>query len=175
MEPAPSSVAEIGTVIRAYRKASGLSQKELARMGGVSRATLNYLESGRDIEIGASRLLALLSVLGVPFRVPAGVDAAHDDAVVERAGKRIVGKGRRQLARHVVTEALLSGKVPDGYQGQIIEFLESAPEEVVLAAVRSAAARSGQGPRAIWKNARTLAKTVGSNRPIWSKGPDKED
>ncbi|MEK9736372.1 MAG: helix-turn-helix transcriptional regulator, partial [Candidatus Nanopelagicales bacterium] len=59
----PLTVAAVGAVIRAYRKASGLSQKDLAKLGGVSRATLNYLESGReDMEIGASRLFALLAV-----------------------------------------------------------------------------------------------------------------
>ena len=45
-------VSAVGAVIRSYRKASGISQKDLAAMVGISRATLNYLESGRDIEIG---------------------------------------------------------------------------------------------------------------------------
>ena len=38
---APLSVAAMGSVIRAHRKASGLSQKDLAKAAGVSRATLN--------------------------------------------------------------------------------------------------------------------------------------
>jgi len=161
------NVAELGSVIRAYRKASGLSQKELAKMAGVSRATLNYLESGREIEVGASKLLSLLTVLGIPVGVPAGIDHAHDDAVLDQAGKAITGAGRRRLPRHVLMEALGSGKVPAGFEAQIAQFMETAPEEVVLAAVRAASQRSDLPPKDIWKRARSLAKAVDSSRQVW--------
>ena len=72
-------VSEVGAVVRAYRKATGISQKELASLVGISRATLNYLESGREGEIGASKLLAMLELLGVPFDVPAVVEFARND------------------------------------------------------------------------------------------------
>ena len=58
-------VSEVGAVVRAYRKATGISQKELAALVGISRATLNYLESGREGEIGASKLLAMLELLEI--------------------------------------------------------------------------------------------------------------
>ncbi|MEK9811014.1 MAG: helix-turn-helix transcriptional regulator, partial [Candidatus Nanopelagicales bacterium] len=90
-----------------------MSQKDLAKLGGVSRATLNYLESGReDMEIGASRLFALLAVLGVPLAIPTEVDRAADDASLEASIRRI-GAARRRLSVSQIMEALAAGRVPD--------------------------------------------------------------
>jgi transcriptional regulator with XRE-family HTH domain len=158
-------VAAVGSVIRAYRKASGISQKDLAVMVGISRATLNYLESGRDIEIGAGKLLALLELLEIPFGVPPGVDRDHDDLVLERAARAAAGKAR--LPRRVVVEALATGRVPDGADGPLATLLEGTPEPAILAIVRAVSAGSGQTPKAVWRNGRALAKAVGCTRPVW--------
>jgi transcriptional regulator with XRE-family HTH domain len=158
-------VAEVGGVIRSYRKASGISQKDLAGMAGISRATLNYLESGRDIEIGAGKLLALLNLLAVPFGLPAGVDREHDDAALERAAR--AAAGRPKLQRKNVVEALATGRVPEGFDGPIRSLLDETPEPELLAIVRAVSAGSGQVPKAVWKNGRSLAKAVGSSRRVW--------
>lgn len=160
-------VAIVGSVVRSYRKASGISQKDLAAKVGISRATLNYLESGRDIEIGAAKLLSLLDVLGVPFTVPGDVDRTHDDAVIDKAIKGITGKGGKRLPRKALIEALTTGRPPIGFESQIEQALETAPEAAILAVVRAVSASSGLSPQAVWKNGRSLAKTVGSTRKGW--------
>jgi transcriptional regulator with XRE-family HTH domain len=157
-------VAAVGSVIRAYRKASGVSQKDLAGMVGISRATLNYLESGRDIEIGAGKLLALLDLLAVPFSVPAGIDREHDDEVLEQAARAVAG---RKLPRKVVVEALATGRAPEGSEPALRSLLDDTPEPAILAIVRAVAAGSGQQPKAVWKNGRSIAKAVGSTRKVW--------
>ncbi len=159
------NVAAVGSVIRAYRKASGISQKDLAAMVGISRATLNYLESGRDIEVGAGKLLALLELLGIPFGLPPGVDREHDDEVLETAAAAAAGKGR--LSRKVVVEALATGRVPDGSTVEIRRLLEDTPAPSVLAIVRAVAAGTGQSPKSVWKHGRGLAKSVGCTRGVW--------
>ena len=160
-------VATVGNVVRSYRKSSGVSQKDLAQMVGISRATLNYLESGRDIEIGAGKLLALLAVLGIPFAIPGDVDPAADSAVVDRTAKAITGKGRKKLHGKVVVEALSSGRVPIGFEWQMTQYLETVPEPIALASVRAASASSGLAAQVIWRNGRTLAKAVNCTREVW--------
>jgi transcriptional regulator with XRE-family HTH domain len=157
-------VAAVGSVIRAYRKASGVSQKDLAAMVGISRATLNYLESGRDIEIGAGKLLALLDLLAVPFAVPAGIDREHDDDVLESAARAVGGK---KLPRKVVVEALATGRAPAGSEQALRSLLDDTAEPQILAIVRAVAAGSGQQPKAVWRNGRAVAKAVGSTRRVW--------
>ena len=166
----PLSVAAVGTTIRAYRKASGVSQKDLATWGGVSRATLNYLESGRDdMEIGAGKLFALLAVLGVPLGIPDDVDRAGDEALVE-ATLKALGKGKKRLAEGDLMEALASGKIPPGADAPLTAFLAGAPQGVGLAAVRLAAARSGNPAKEISKKARALAKALHVGGAAWLSG-----
>jgi transcriptional regulator with XRE-family HTH domain len=55
----------IGSRIAERRKKLKLSQAELARNAGVSRATLDAFENGRAGELGFSKLTRLLSALGL--------------------------------------------------------------------------------------------------------------
>ncbi len=63
------TLAVIGTVVASQRKAVRLSQIELARKAGVSRATLDALENGRSGELGFSKTSKILAVLGLELRV----------------------------------------------------------------------------------------------------------
>jgi transcriptional regulator with XRE-family HTH domain len=159
-------VASVGAVVRAYRKASGISQKELASRVGISRATLNYLESGRDIEIGAGKVLALLDVLAVPFVLPADVDHRGDLATVDRAAKEVGGKGKKLTAK-VMVEALATGRLPISYERQVEAFVDQAADADVLALVRLTASSTGMSVTSVWKNAKSLSKVLGSSRKGW--------
>jgi transcriptional regulator with XRE-family HTH domain len=61
----------IGSQIAERRKTLKLSQAELARKAGVSRATLDALENGRAGEIGFSKLTRLLAVVGLELKLQA--------------------------------------------------------------------------------------------------------
>jgi transcriptional regulator with XRE-family HTH domain len=55
----------IGGQIARRRKTLKLSQTELSRKAGVSRATLDALENGRAGELGFSKVTKLLAALGL--------------------------------------------------------------------------------------------------------------
>ena len=55
----------IGSQIAERRKTLKLSQAELSRKAGVSRATLDALENGRAGELGFSKVSRLLAALGL--------------------------------------------------------------------------------------------------------------
>lgn len=56
---------EIGIEIRQARKILGITQKDLATACGLSRATVNALESGKVRELGFGRVSALGDFLGL--------------------------------------------------------------------------------------------------------------
>lgn len=63
----------IGREIRTARKLRNMSQAELAKRLGMSRATISQIESGTVQEIGVRRLMRLLDFLGLELKVrPAG-------------------------------------------------------------------------------------------------------
>lgn len=64
---APSRIytpASLGTAIRHYRKAAGLTQAQLAEMAGIQRSYLSELEAGKETE-QLKRVFRILRMLGV--------------------------------------------------------------------------------------------------------------
>jgi transcriptional regulator with XRE-family HTH domain len=62
-------LVSIGGHIAQRRKNLKLTQAELARKAGVSRATLDALENGRAGELGFSKIARLLTALGLELTV----------------------------------------------------------------------------------------------------------
>ncbi|HXB64198.1 MAG TPA: helix-turn-helix domain-containing protein [Solirubrobacteraceae bacterium] len=56
--------ASLGTAIRHYRRAAGLTQAELAEMAGIQRSYLSELEAGKETE-QLKRVFRILRMLGV--------------------------------------------------------------------------------------------------------------
>jgi len=76
----------IGGQIAGHRKTLKLSQAELSRMAGVSRATLDALENGRAGEMGVSKLTKLLAALGLELKVqPAGAHRPTLDELMQES------------------------------------------------------------------------------------------
>lgn len=50
-----------------FRKAKKMTQKELAKESGVSRATISKLENGEEIKVKVSTLQDISRVLGVTW------------------------------------------------------------------------------------------------------------
>jgi transcriptional regulator with XRE-family HTH domain len=63
------SLAQIGERIASARKTCGITQLQLARKAGVSRPTIDLLENARATEIGYSKLIRILAVLGLELRL----------------------------------------------------------------------------------------------------------
>lgn len=60
-----ADLISISQEIAERRKALKLSQVELSRKAGISRATLDALENGRAAEIGFTKVTKLLASLGL--------------------------------------------------------------------------------------------------------------
>jgi transcriptional regulator with XRE-family HTH domain len=62
-------LSDLGGAIATARKGARLTQFELAKRAGVSRATIDLLENGRASEIGYSKLARILRVVGLELRL----------------------------------------------------------------------------------------------------------
>lgn len=59
------NMQEIGLVMREARKQMGLSQEQLGRLLGMSRATISGIETGKIAEVGIRKMMALCATLGL--------------------------------------------------------------------------------------------------------------
>jgi transcriptional regulator with XRE-family HTH domain len=84
----------IGEQIAVKRKALGLSQAALAKQAKIGHSTLDALENGRLGELGISKIVRLLSALGLELKIQeaAGrrptleelMEEDHDDQDLDR-------------------------------------------------------------------------------------------
>ena len=79
------SLLSLGEQIATQRKKSKLSQIELARLAGISRATLDALENGRAGEVGFSKIVRLLAALRLELSLqPARSERPTLDELMEQ-------------------------------------------------------------------------------------------
>jgi DNA-binding XRE family transcriptional regulator len=79
------TLTELGPLLRQARREAKLSQEQLAKPLGMSRATISAIESGRCNEIGFAKLAALLDLVGLEVIVsPRKGRPTIDDLRAER-------------------------------------------------------------------------------------------
>lgn len=134
---------DLAPLIHARRTALGLSQDRLAKLCGLSRATVNQLENGTLVNLGASKLLALLSqTASVSYR--------------------------RVLQPAELTQALVQGDLPEAITPHIATLLDKAPLALILAAVEQAALTTRTPPKTLWKHLVQWAHALQSPTPAWA-------
>lgn len=141
----------------------GMSQDLLAHFSGVSRVTINELEGGSLPELGLTKLVAILSVLGVALHTErktfkSGLAAACTTASISY---------QSTMTPNTLKTALASGQLPAPFIAHISTLLDEAPMQIIVAAVKEAAEKSGVAPKQIWKHLKGWASDLKSPRVAW--------
>ena len=161
-------IQELGQEIRRARQARGLTQAALARAAGLSRETLNLLESGLVRDLGIRKVLAVLDHLGLAIALqPIGRPRRPDFVRMACTSANVSFK--TALTEHELIHALVTGKVPAKRSAHLRALLEQAPEALVRGLVQEAARWTKPGK--LEKSLRNLTAEVGASRSIheWLK------
>ena len=88
----------LGSTIATERRRSALTQSELARRAGVSRATIAALEGGTTAELGFVKVTRILAVLGLALRLstPNAGRPTLEDLQAESEAEAETEAGRRR-------------------------------------------------------------------------------
>ena len=145
-------------------------------MNGSSAWTLGWRTLWRDLRAGELRLLIVAVMLAVAALSSVGFFADRLQAGLQRDARQLLG-GDVVIANSEYTADLIrrqhpfaSGRIPPKAEAGLAAFLEHAPEGAGPAAVRIAAARSGNPPKEISRNGRILAKALHIACPFWLGG-----
>jgi transcriptional regulator with XRE-family HTH domain len=159
------NLSEIGMLVRERRLALGLSQDRLAKLAGLSRATVNQLETGTLVDLGVAKLSALMDLVGLQLEA-----SSHG-----RSGRGLLMASRtssvsykEQLQADQLAKVLASGVVPADLMPHMATFLDEAPLPLVLAAVEEAARRGRVPPKRIWQHLLRWAHEFHSPREAWA-------
>jgi transcriptional regulator with XRE-family HTH domain len=156
---------EIGQLVRERREALGLSQERLARLAGLSRATINQLETGSLSDLGVSKLATLMDMVGLQLEAePRG--APHH--ALRMASRTASVTYKTPLRENQLARALATGHVPAEIMAHVSTFIDEAPLPLVVSAVEEAARSHGVPPKRIWQHLLRWAHELGSPRPAWA-------
>ena len=159
------NLADIGQLVHARRTALGLSQARLATMSGLSRATINQLETGSLVDLGAAKLIALLDLVGISL--DAGTPKGHQGALQSVSQSASVSY-KTLLSPAALAAAMVDGALPKGITPHVATLLDEAPMSLIVAAVEEAASASNMSPKILWKHVFHWAKDLHSPRGVWA-------
>src|SRR5882762_7287221 len=143
------NLREIGLLVRARREELGLSQERLAKLAGLSRATINQLETGTLVDLGVTKLKALTDLVGLQLEASRRVPSRHGLLMASRTAS-VSYKLPLDVRR--LAKALATGDVPDDLMPHLATFVDEAPLPLVVSAVEEAAKRRLVPPKRIWEH-----------------------
>ena len=150
---------EIGSEIRRFRRARGLTQLQLATAAHVTRTTLNQLENGLLKDLGIRKVQAILDQVGLVLKVAdASVEPKSTD-FLRLASTSASVSFKDALTEKELLRVLLTGKVPAERRPHIRLLLEEAPRSLVEGLAQQVArwARPGK----VERNLDKIAADVG--------------
>lgn len=161
-------IHELGQAIRNARRAHDLTQARLAKTAGISRETLNLLESGLVRDLGIRKVIAVLEELGLSLTVEP-VSRSRRPNYLRMACTSANVSFKSALTEDELVRALVTGKVPAGRSAHLRSLLDEAP----VAMLEGLAEDAGKWtrPGRLQKNLERLARDAGASRKIdeWLK------
>lgn len=154
---------ELGPQIRAARTAKKLTQEALAQTTGLSRTTVNLLESGTGADIGVKKLIAVLEAVGLELGVSKKPKkSAPDFLEMACLSANVSYKGK--LAREELARVLMTGKVPKDKRPQLRVVFDELPPSIFDGLVQQVAKLCAESK--LKKNVEAVAKAIHSQKRV---------
>ena len=167
-----SAIQELGSTVRTRRSDMGLTQTKLAKLSGLSRATVNQVENGTINDLSLTRASKLLGVLGLSMTVatPRPMRFKNKDSkssALDLATRTAGVSYRVAMSADQLRDSLSSGAVPPEFMPHVHTLLEEAPVSLLAAVVEELHEELGVDRTQVWKKMRALANQFKSSRELW--------
>jgi len=159
------NLVSIGQLVQRRRQTLGLSQARLAKLSGLSRATINQLETGTLVDLGAAKLIGLLDLLSL--QLDAG-ERPHRYNALQLASQTASVSYKQVLEPQALAAALVDGELPAHLKPQVAALIDEAPLVLIVAAVEEVASNSSCSAKSLWKHLLQWAHELRSPRSAWA-------
>ena len=160
---------ELSGAVKERRAELGLSQQRIAELTGLSRATINALESGRLTSLSLDRAERVANEVGLALHV-SGSRVGKKHRGLSVAAQTASVSFSKALPERELEHSLLHGVVLPAYLPQLKALLDEVPIAVLADAVADIERKHGVRRNATWERMRRLARALGCHRPIWNTG-----
>ncbi|TRZ55182.1 MAG: XRE family transcriptional regulator [Rhodocyclaceae bacterium] len=153
---------ETGAALKAARKNKQITQANLAKMAGLSRVTVNQLENGGVVDLGAKKLFALLSAVGLEVSVTPKQDRSARRNYLQMACTSANVSYKESLTPEELISALTTGTIPSQFKPHLRVIFDEAPDTVFQGMLEQVS--TWGSTKRIHRNAEKLARQIGSRR-----------
>lgn len=161
---------ELAFAVRQRRQDVGWSQQELAEAAGLSRATVNALESGKLGDLSAKRVERLANELGLAVGL-VGARRAKEHSALEAAARTASVSYATELPAGLLLEALRDATVAPGFVPHLRTLLQEAPVALLAGIADELAEKHGIERPLAWRRMRSLAAALKCDRALWRASP----
>jgi transcriptional regulator with XRE-family HTH domain len=155
---------EVGMHVHDKRKEFGISQAQLAKLAGLSRTTVNQLESGALEDLGYAKLNQLLGILGLSFDAK---EKRMKSPALKMAAQTASTSYTKILTADLLKDILKSGVVPDDFKPHVMTLLEETPVQLVVSAIHEASIETNTPAKTVMKHVSSMAKALHAHRTVW--------
>lgn len=162
-------VQELSFQLKQQRVAMGISQQRLAELAGMSRVTINQLETGRLTNLSLISAEKLANVLGFGLGVTGVRTSRSDLSTALETGSRTASVSYAEvLPTEILRSCIVNGVIAPNYVPQLRALLDEAPVGLLTKISHQVELEDDVSARSSWQNMRRLALALGCNRGIWS-------
>ncbi|PKO62516.1 MAG: hypothetical protein CVU24_03745 [Betaproteobacteria bacterium HGW-Betaproteobacteria-18] len=167
-----SNLQELSQAVRLRRTDMGLTQTVLAKLSGLSRATVNQVEQGSIKDLSLTRASRLLGALGLgmavePPRTRKQAARAPAASALSLAAQMANVSFRNGISAEQLQDVICHTSVPMHLMPQVYTFLEEAPVSLLARVVEELHSDCAIERWQIWQNMRDLARSLKSSRALW--------
>lgn len=155
---------EVGMHVHEKRKEFGISQAQLAKLAGLSRTTINQLETGVLEDLGYTKLNHVMGLLGMSFDAS---DRVKKSPALTTAARAASTSYTKLLNAETLKHILQSGVVPEDFKPHVMTLLDETPVPLVLSAIREASVETNTPAKTVMKHVAAMAKSLHAHRAVW--------
>ena len=164
------NLMDLGALVRARRLELGLNQGQMASLSGLSRTTINLLESNSLNDLGMAKGLHLLAVLGIELQArPLG---RPRNALIMASRSSSVSY-KETISAQELADALTSGTIPPNRRAHLATLIDELPISMLVCAVEEAANHANMAPKKYGATSpggpKTFNHRAGFGSEPWSK------
>lgn len=166
------AATELSHAVRTRRREMGLSQKDLASLSGLSRATIVQIERGTIKDLGFNRTATMLHALGLGLTIAQPHPELHlenaDATPLDVAARTASVSYARPMSPTVLGDALRTGDVPVEFEPHVCTLLEEGAVSMLAKTVEQVHAQWDVPREQVWANMRSLAGKFKATRNLWN-------
>ncbi|PUE29130.1 hypothetical protein B9Z39_03385 [Limnohabitans sp. JirII-29] len=159
------NLQELGVAVHERREALGLSQLQLAKLANLSRTTIVLLERGSLKDLGISKAMVLMDVIGLTLETHPLMH--HQKQGLVMASRMASVSYREKLSTKELALAMATGDIPHKRKAHLATLLDEVPVSVLVSAVSEASRKTSVPPKMIWTNLTKWAHHFQSPRSVW--------